>query len=77
MGCFDVGGKKYCVMNETPREFSQSMRAVTVVRYKPNANENIKTVFLPAQGTDLLFEKIEKKTKETDTIVSLRARNLR
>lgn len=27
-GCFDCGGKKYNVMNETPRETTQSMRAL-------------------------------------------------
>ena len=55
VGCFDCGGKKYNVMNETPRETTQSMRALSVVTNKHDANDNISERRTRVQGTHLCF----------------------
>ena len=53
-------GQKYYVMNETPREVPQSMRALTVVTYKPDANDNISKPCRPAEGQMCWFRLLEK-----------------
>ena len=48
------------MMNETPREEPQSMRALTVVTYKPDANDNISKPCRAAQGQMCWFRVLEK-----------------